>query len=54
MFSSWQTIAAPLVVLLAITYLIRDVRRRKGASGCASGGACACPRPKVPTHLQSR
>ena len=56
MTHNWQTYVAPLVVLLATAYLIWGSRRRKGSAGCASGGSCACPQPKlkVPPHLKTR
>ncbi|WP_221031614.1 hypothetical protein [Actomonas aquatica] len=54
----WQSLVAPLIVLLAIGYLAFSYlsKRRQGGVGCASGGSCACPQPKLklPPHLQPR
>lgn len=46
MFETWQDVAAGLLALAALGWLIRRRRRRRAAAcdGCASAG-CATPPP---------
>ncbi len=51
-----QTLIALLVVLGAVVYLLRNLRRNKPGSSCGTSDGCACPAPKSrqPAHLRSR
>lgn len=50
--ASWQGLVVILIVLLALSYLLRGLVR-KGSAGCSSK-SCACEAKKLAENIKNR